>query len=210
MPLKHACVALALLHGVLASSGRAQPAAAQQKAETPPAPPHAAATVLIVPVPVPAKRPAARTALPPPPPPPPPPADPIEVLAGRWSGEGTMVPLRGRNEPFRCIITYAVEDDASRVRQHLRCQGDSTRFDAVTRFIIDDDNRVTGVWADNIYSIGGTLAGKVTDKGFDIRLYSTFFQAKMTVASTACEQSVKVVPETRVSMKELTAALKKC
>ena len=31
-----------------------------------------------------------------------------------------MVPTSGRKEQFRCIITYAVED-ASRIRQHLRC-----------------------------------------------------------------------------------------
>ena len=59
-------------------------------------------------------------------------ADPIEKLAGRWAGDGTMVPTYGRNEQFRCIVTYAVEDESSRIRQHLRCQGDRTRFDAVT------------------------------------------------------------------------------
>ena len=60
------------------------------------------ASVLVVPVPVPAVR---RPAIAPPPPPPAPAVDPIENLAGKWSGEGTMVPTSGRNEQFRCIIT---------------------------------------------------------------------------------------------------------
>ena len=118
----------------------------------------------------------------------------IEKLAGRWSGDGTMVPGSGRKEQFRCIVTYAVEDEASRIRQHLRCQGERSRFDAVTR--LDIDNRqVTGVWADNVYSLSGTIQGRVTDKGFDVWLLSSFFQARMTVATSACEQSVKLVPQ---------------
>jgi hypothetical protein len=133
---------------------------------------------------------------------------PIEKLAGRWAGDGTMMPTSGRKEQFRCIITYAVEDEASRIRQHLRCQGDKTRFDAVTR--LDIENRqVTGVWADNVYSLSGTVKGRVTDKGFDIWLLSSFFQARMTVATSACEQSVKLIPEGVESMKEIAAVLTK-
>ncbi len=133
---------------------------------------------------------------------------PIGKLAGRWAGGGTMVPTSGRNEQFRCIVTYAVEDEASRIRQHLRCQGDKTRFDAVTRLDIEH-RQVTGVWADNVYSLSGTVKGRVTDKGFDIWLLSSFFQARMTVATSACEQSVKLVPEGVESMKEIAAVLTK-
>jgi hypothetical protein len=132
----------------------------------------------------------------------------IEKLAGRWAGDGTVVPTSGRKEQFRCIVTYAVEDEASRIRQHLRCQGDRTRFDAVTR--LDIANRqVTGVWADNVYSLSGTVKGRVTDKGFDVWLLSSFFQARMTVATSGCEQSVKLVPEGVESMKEIAAVLTK-
>jgi hypothetical protein len=132
----------------------------------------------------------------------------IEKLAGRWAGDGTMVPGSGRKEQFRCTITYAVEDEASRIRQHLRCQGDRTRFDAVARLDIED-RQVTGVWADNVYSLRGTVRGRVTDKGFDVWLLSSFFQARMTVATSACEQSVKLVPEGVESMKEIAAVLTK-
>src|SRR5262245_17632463 len=95
--------------------------------------------------------------------------DAIGKLAGRWAGDGTMVPTYGRNERFRCSVTYAVGEDASRIRQHLRCQGEETSFDAVTRLDIEA-GRVTGVWAENTYSITGTVRGWVTKTGFDIRL----------------------------------------
>lgn len=134
--------------------------------------------------------------------------DAVSRLSGRWAGDGTMVPTSGRNERFRCVVTYAVGEDASRIRQHLRCQGDDTSFDAVTRLDIDAD-RVTGVWAENTYSINGTVRGIVTDKGLDIRLLGAFFQARMTVVTTACEQSVRLLPEGAGGMKEIAAQLTK-
>lgn len=130
----------------------------------------------------------------------------VGKLAGRWAGGGTMVPTYGRNEQFRCIITYAVGEGAARIRQHMRCQGDETSFDAVTRLDISGD-RVTGVWVENNYSINGTVRGTLTPRGFDIRLLGTFFQARMTVVANACEQSVKVVPEGSGNMKEMAATL---
>jgi hypothetical protein len=133
---------------------------------------------------------------------------PIEKLSGLWAGDGTMTPAYGRAEQFRCNITYAVEDEASRIRQHLRCQGERTRFDAVMSLGIEN-RRVSGVWADNVYSLSGTVRGKVTDKGFDVWLLSSFFQARLTLATSACEQSVKLVPEGVESMKEMAAVLTK-
>jgi hypothetical protein len=96
------------------------------------------------------------------------------------------------------------------VHQHLRCQGDNRNFDAVTRLDIDED-KVTGVWADNVYSISGTLRGNVTDKGFNIQLTSFYFDARMSVVSSNCQQTVKVTPnDSSVGMRELAATLKKC
>ena len=121
-----------------------------------------------------------------------------------------MVPAWGRKEQFRCIMTYEVVDEASRVRQHFRCQGDHRNFDAVTRMDIEDE-KVTGVWVDNIYSINGTLSGTVTDSGFNVRLTSAFFDARMSVVAKECQQSVRIVPEGYNGvMKELAATLKKC
>lgn len=130
-------------------------------------------------------------------------------LSGRWAGEGTLIPTRGPSEIFKCVITYFLSDDASSVRQNLRCQGASYKFDAATRLQIDGV-QVTGQWADNINSLTGTVIGLVTENGFDILLSGRFFEAKMTVISTRCEQSVKVVPDKAEPMKELAAILRKC
>ncbi len=133
----------------------------------------------------------------------------IVKLAGRWAGEGTMVPASGPNESFRCVITYFPSDDGSRVKQNLRCNGPTNKFDAATHLQIDGA-QVTGRWTDNVYSLTGSVTGLVTKDGFDIQLTGQFFDAKMTVVSTPCQQSVTVVPDRASYMRELAAVLRKC
>ena len=133
----------------------------------------------------------------------------IVNLAGRWAGEGTMTPASGPNESFRCVITYFPSQDGSRVKQNLRCNGPTNKFDAATHLQIDGA-QVSGRWTDNVYSLTGSVTGLVTKDGFDIQLTGQFFDAKMTVVSTPCEQSVTVTPGRADYMRELAAVLRKC
>lgn len=135
--------------------------------------------------------------------------EPIINLAGRWAGDGTVVPASGPAETFKCVITYFPSNDGARIKQNLRCKGVNYSFDAATHLQIAGA-RVTGEWNDNIYSMSGTVTGTVTDSGFDILLSSRYFEARMRVVSSTCEQSVTVVPERKDEMKELAAVLKKC
>jgi len=135
--------------------------------------------------------------------------EPIRNLAGRWAGNGTVIPASGPSETFKCVITYFPSDDGARIKQNLRCKGVSYSFDAATHLQIAGA-QVTGQWSDNIYSMSGTVTGTLTDSGFDILLSSRYFEARMRVVSSNCEQSVTVVPERKDEMKELAAILKKC
>jgi hypothetical protein len=70
--------------------------------------------------------------------------------------------------------------------------------------------KVTGRWQDKINSLDGTISGTVTPDGFHILLSGQFFDAKMTVVSSPCQQSVTIVPEQGTPIKKLSAVLKKC
>jgi hypothetical protein len=133
----------------------------------------------------------------------------VMALAGRWAGEGTMTPPAGPPEIFACVVTYFPNTDGSQVKQNLRCKGPQTKFDAATNLSIDG-GKVTGDWQDNVYALAGTVTGTMTASGFDLVLDSEFFQAKMIVVSSPCEQSVKVVPDDTSEMKEMAAVLKRC
>lgn len=133
----------------------------------------------------------------------------IGKLAGRWSGEGVMTLASGPRESFKCVVTYFPSEDGSRVKQNLRCKGASYNFDAATHLQIAQ-GRVTGLWEDKVYSLGGSVNGTVTQDGFDVTLSGRFFEAKMTVVSSPCQQSVTITPAGSSDMKQLAAVLKKC
>ncbi len=133
----------------------------------------------------------------------------VAGLAGRWAGDGRIIPASGASEDFKCVITYFPSDDGSRVRQNLRCKGLSYAFDAATNMEIDGA-KITGRWSDNIYSLNGTVSGALTNDGFSVQLSGQFFEARMTVVSTRCEQLVTVIPDQATQMKELSAVLRKC
>lgn len=135
--------------------------------------------------------------------------DVVLSLAGRWAGMGTVVPTSGPAQTFKCVITYFPNEDGSTVKQNLRCKNPSYNFDAATDLRIDG-GIITGRWQDNINPINGKVDGAITADGFDILLSGQFFNAKMTVLSLPCEQSVTIVPDRAVYMKELAAVLRKC
>jgi len=135
--------------------------------------------------------------------------EPIVNLAGRWAGDGRIVPAYGPSEHFKCVITYFPSQDGSQVKQNLRCRGASHHFDAATQLQIAGAE-VTGNWVDNVYSQSGTVRGTLTDSGFDVLLSGRYFEARMLVVSSNCEQSVTVIPERKDELKELAAVVKKC
>ena len=134
---------------------------------------------------------------------------PILALAGRWAGTGTLVLISGSNESFKCVVTYFPSKDALQIRQNLRCQSQNLHFDAATELRIEA-GRITGEWTEKIYSLTGSVAGNVTSDGFHVLLHGEFFDAKMTVISAECQQSVSVALDQDDTIKELALVLRKC
>ena len=133
----------------------------------------------------------------------------VAGLAGRWAGSGRVVPASGPSEDFRCVATYFPSEDNSQVRQNLRCSSRTQKLDAVTHLHIRGD-QITGRWTDNVYSLTGTVSGVVTKDGFVVMLSGQFFNARMTIAASRCEQSVTVIPARADLMREMAAVLRKC
>jgi hypothetical protein len=134
--------------------------------------------------------------------------DPIAGLTGRWSGQGTVIPARGSGESFKCVVTYAGNRNSSQVLQNLRCQSANYKLDTATHLLIRGKH-VTGRWQEKVFSLDGTVTGKVTPDGFDVVLSGRFFTAKMTIAISQCEQSVTVTPARADYIRQMSASLKK-
>jgi hypothetical protein len=135
--------------------------------------------------------------------------DPILSLAGRWAGSAILVPASGPNEPYTCVATYFPTDGGSRVTQNLRCKSANYQFDGTTQLEIAA-GKITGRWQDKVNNLDGIVNGTVKSDGFDIALSGNFFDAKMTVATAPCQQSITIVLEEGLPVKKISAVLKKC
>lgn len=138
--------------------------------------------------------------------------EPITVasLAGSWAGQAKLIPATGPAEFYKCTMTYAPNGDGSEVKQNLLCKSPQlTKFDAATQLSIAGE-KVTGKWQDSVSSLSGIVRGTTKDGGFDLVLDSSYFQAKMLVVSSGCEQSLKLVPTDTTDMKEMAATLRRC
>lgn len=136
-------------------------------------------------------------------------ADQITRLAGRWAGEASIVPPSGPSRNFNCVVVYRAAGDGSQLRQKLRCKNGDYKLEAATLLKISG-SEVTGQWEDPVNAIGGDVKGVVTDSGFDVQLGGRFFQAKLEVNGSGCEQQVKLTPVNADYIKELSANLRKC
>ena len=136
-------------------------------------------------------------------------ANPIVSLGGRWAGTGTLVAASRPDEIFKCVVTYFPSDGGASLKQNLRCKSANYQFDGAAQLKITA-GKITGRWEDKVNSLQGTVSGTVTPDGFLILLSGEFFDAKMTVVSSGCQQSVTIVPEEGLAIKKLSAVLKKC
>jgi hypothetical protein len=136
-------------------------------------------------------------------------ADPIMALAGRWAGPATLVPDSGPNQAYSCVVTYFPADNGARLTQNLRCKSENYQFDGTTQLQIAG-SKITGRWQDKINNLDGIVNGTVKPDGFDILLSGDFFDAKMTIASTSCQQTFAIVLEEGLPVKRISAVLKKC
>lgn len=136
--------------------------------------------------------------------------DPLAHLAGRWVGSAVMTPTSGPQANFKCVITYIQKPDDEVMKQNLRCDdGANFKLHAATDLKVEGSN-IVGRWQDKINDIAGTVAGKVTPAGFEVKLTGQFFQATMAVAGAGCDQSVTVQSQKSDIFRELAAKLKKC
>lgn len=116
----------------------------------------------------------------------------VSDLPGRWTGWGSVTLTSGQSEQLKCVATYFVEGPA--VRQNLRCASQSYKIDAVANLSVAN-GRVTGQWEERTWSVGGSVTGRATDRGFDLAINGPNFGAAMLVGGTSCKQSINIMPK---------------
>ena len=136
------------------------------------------------------------------------PAGPVGDLPGRWSGWGAVVYENGESERVKCVATYFIEAGGDTVRQNLRCASKGYDIDATASLRVTD-GRVSGAWEEKRWSATGSIAGRMTDDGFNLSIKGDAFSAAMAVTTSSCKQSISITPQ-GVDITRISIGLGKC
>ena len=135
-------------------------------------------------------------------------AGPVELLPGRWSGWGKMTMDGGNSEKVKCIATYIPDGGGKELRHSLRCASTNYKIDAVARLNVRS-GRVTGEWEERKYSTGGAVSGQVVGDGIAVNIVGQAFEARMTVETTRCRQTMNISPK-GMGVSRIALNLSKC
>jgi hypothetical protein len=131
----------------------------------------------------------------------------LQEMAGYWTGTGKIVLANGNSESVKCVVTYKVT--GAQLKQNVRCAGQGYSLNGTADLIIAPSGAVTGSWTENTYAAKGDVIGKTTDKGFSLAITGPTFTAVMDATTTACKQSLDIVPK-GLDVSRISLGLGKC
>jgi hypothetical protein len=115
---------------------------------------------------------------------------PFALLAGSWSGGGTVSVSNGTNERIRGNANYDVLS-AKNVELSLRCASDSYNFNLLSA-ISYQSGAVTGSWTEANRNTAGTLTGRATGSQIQVVAKGGTFSADLTLQTRGDRQSVTI------------------
>lgn len=117
----------------------------------------------------------------------------LDVLAGTWRGNGTMLFEDGKSENFSCKAYYRAGPNMSVV---FRCKGTSTNFELRSKLLKADGEKVSGVWEERTYNVTGEASGTASAGKLNVR-FSGSLAGSLDVSFTTSSQSVSVTIDTK-------------
>src|ERR1700757_2386273 len=82
---------------------------------------------------------------------------PFRVMAGNWSGGGTLSMANGEQERLRCRATHS--GAGAGLRLNLRCASDSYKFDLASN-VQYRGGAISGDWTEASRNASGTISGR--------------------------------------------------
>lgn len=117
---------------------------------------------------------------------------PFAKLPGRWVGMGRLGFKSGGIENIKCRATYFVSDGGEQLRQTIRCASASGKVELKSNIKHDGGEQLSGTWQEHLYNLSGQLDGKITPRGFSIRVDGKDLRAHMEIIVKDNKQMVEV------------------
>jgi hypothetical protein len=134
---------------------------------------------------------------------------PIQDLAGRWSGSGTVEWKNGKQDAYQCVVTYFLQDAGASLKQTLRCKSPGDHKLELATLMQVSGEQLVGTWEERMSSMTGDVQGRVTKDGFQALAQNRWFQASFDIAMLGgCAQSITIRPSREIEV--ISATLKKC
>jgi hypothetical protein len=115
---------------------------------------------------------------------------PFAMLAGSWSGSGTVSISNGTNERIRCNANYDVVRP-NNVQLSLRCASDSYNFNLLSS-ISSEGAAISGSWTEATRNTAGHLTGRINGSQIQVAAKGGSFTADLTVQTRGDHQSVTI------------------
>ena len=118
---------------------------------------------------------------------------PFANFAGSWTGTGTVRSGANPAERIRCNASYRPRGSTQHeVELQLRCASDNYNFDLVGEFTANEQNQITGRWAERTRGIGGTAIGGARGERLQIHVESAGFAAELMLLTRNRRQNVTI------------------
>ena len=115
-------------------------------------------------------------------------AGPFEVMAGSWSGTGTVNTSDGTHERVRCLAKYVSEKAGNGVQLDLRCATDSYKVE-FTSSIVQSGGSLSGNWFERTRRVGGQISGRAQGDEVNVRASGQTFTALLNVKTEGTRQT---------------------
>ena len=113
---------------------------------------------------------------------------PFEILAGSWSGTGTVNTSDGLHERVKCLAKYVSEKAGNSLDLDLRCASDSYKVEFTSK-IVQSAGALSGNWFERTRRVGGQISGRASGNQFNVRASGETFTALLNVTTQGTRQT---------------------
>jgi hypothetical protein len=118
-------------------------------------------------------------------------SSPLSLMAGSWSGGGTIALSNGTKERLRCRSTYTPDASGSNMQLSLKCASDSYNFELASQ-VTYSGGRISGNWNETSRNAAGQLSGTANGGQIDARVEGQTFAAVVSINTRGDKQSVNI------------------
>lgn len=132
----------------------------------------------------------------------------VEQLAGRWSGWGTVNMTNGTKEQVKCVATFFIENNATSIRQNLRCASAAYKIDVRSNLNMNG-KAISGTWEERNHNNAGTVSGRLAGSTFRLAISGSVLNAQMTLNAGRCKMNMNITP-VDFNVQRIAIGLRKC